>query len=131
MDSRTFKAVSDSAATLAEYQGLADELRAIAKFIAEPTHKKRLLAIAKFLEREVPDQLFNSAKLTAFEVLRLLSDGDYLSDEEMGAKLGRAASTTKQMVAALKAGGVEFEESTAKGFRVKGGRGYGKKRAVS
>lgn len=79
----------------------------------------------------MPDRFFNAAKLTSYEIIRLLNSEDFLSDEEVGAKIGKSASTVKQTVGALRAGGVEFEESTAKGFRLRGKKGYGKKRAIA
>lgn len=131
MDTKTYETLAKMAESLMEYEGLADELRSIARFIAEPRHKKRLEQIAKFLEREVPESFFNGAKNTAYQVIHVLASESYLSDEEVAAKIGKSASTVRQTVGALKGGGVEFEESHSKGFRLKGKRGYGKRRAIS
>jgi biotin operon repressor len=131
MDGSTYRAISEAALDLIDYCSFATELRKIARFVAEPSHKKQLERIARRLEREIPQSCFNAAKLTAYEIVILLQSDKYLSDEEISAKIGKAPSTVKQAIGALRAGGIEFEESVAKGFRIQGKKGYGKRRSIS
>ncbi|HEY9295612.1 MAG TPA: hypothetical protein VIQ31_04420 [Phormidium sp.] len=130
MDTSTYESISELAGLLAEYEGYGDELRSIAKYTAEPMHKRRLEEIARLLDREIPDRFFNGGKLTAFNVLRVLSGEKHYSDEEVGAKIGRSASTVRQCINALSNGGIQFDESHAKGFRLKNRKGYGKRRIL-
>lgn len=123
MNTQTFESIAATATLTQEYQNIPDELRTIARFINEPTHKKRLLAIAKLLEREIPNSLFGSQQLATLEILRLIS-AESLSDEELATKVGRSPQTVKQMVNALKRGGLGIVEETARGYKIgsQGGR---------
>jgi biotin operon repressor len=123
MDTVTYEAIAATATLLQDYQNIPQELRKIAEYIAEPSHKRRMLAIAKLIERDVPNQLFGSRSLQALEILRLIS-AQSLSDEEIGVKIGRSPKTAKQVVGALKKGGVGIVEETARGYKIgsQGGR---------
>lgn len=129
VDVNTFEDLIDTADLLLEYVGLPKELRAIARFTAEPKHRKRLEQIARLMERDIPERLLTGAKKTACEILWALAEGNYLSDEELAVKVDKSPSTVKQTICALKRGGVDFDESHAKGFR-KRGRTYGKRRSL-
>lgn len=129
VDVNTFEDLIESADLLLEYVGLPKELRAIARFTAEPKHRIRLEKIARLLERDIPERLLTGAKRTACEILWALAEGNYLSDEELAIKVDKSPSTVKQTICALKRGGIDFDESHAKGFR-KRGRTYGKRRSL-
>lgn len=123
MDKITYQSITDSALLLQEYAEVPTQLRAIAEFIVEPKHKKKLMAIAKLLEREIPDRCFHSPKLTAYDVLKLIKTKSY-SDEELAPKVGKSVSTVKQTIGALKQGGISITEEIARGYKVgyQGGR---------
>lgn len=123
MDKTTYQSIADSALLLQEYAEIPEQLRAIAEFIVEPKHKKKLQAIAKLLERDIPDTFFHSPKLTAYDVLKLIKTKSY-SDEELAVKVGKSASTVKQTIGALKQGGITITEEIARGYKIgsQGGR---------
>lgn len=123
MDRTTYESIKDSALLLQDYAEIPGQLRAIAEFITEPKHKKKLQSIAKLLERDIPNTFFNPSKLTAYEILKLIQTKSY-SDEELAPKVGKSASTVRQTIGALKAGGISITEEIARGYKVgsQGGR---------
>lgn len=122
MDKRTYGTIAESALQISEYAEIPNDLKNIARFIAEPSHKQKLQAIALLLERELPNNFFAPSKLTAYQIFKLLQGDDFYSDEEIATKIGKSASTAKQTINALKKGGIAINESVAKGYKITGGR---------
>lgn len=112
MEQKTIDLITENALLIEEYAELPDRLRAIARFVAEPKHKKELQAAAKLLEVQVPDSLFQSPLLRAYRIyLALLEKG--LSDEEIATKMACSLSTAKGTILGLKKGGLSFQETAS------------------
>jgi biotin operon repressor len=122
MDKRTYETIAESALQISEYAEMAEDLKNIASFVAEPSHKQKLNAIASFLERDLPNNFFAGAKLTAYQIFKLLQSDNFYSNEEIATKIGKSASTAKQTINALKKGGIVIYESVAKGYKIGFGR---------
>jgi biotin operon repressor len=129
METSTIRAITANTPLITEAANVPEELRAIAQFIAEPSHKRRLLAIASLLEREIPDNLFRPHYSRALQVYKALSAKGY-ADEELAQKMGCGLSTAKGTIQGLRQGGVDFMETavTRKIVSPQGGRPPKKRR---
>ncbi|MDJ0703201.1 MAG: hypothetical protein QNJ46_07975 [Leptolyngbyaceae cyanobacterium MO_188.B28] len=125
MNPVSYEAIKQRAELINEYRLLPDLLRGIAKFaVAEKKYQRQFRDIAKLLESTIPDELFQARYLEALRGLSYLDSGKYLGNEELGAKLGKSPGHAKQLVGALRNGGIDLDESVASGYKVgsQGGR---------
>lgn len=122
MDTKASDKIVDNTETLIELANLPDNLRRIAEFMEKDSKsRKDIVAIAKFLETDARD-LLNPLYLGAIAIFDLLCSGQYMSYEEIAAKTGRSKATAQQTINALKNGGLDLEESPARGYRAQTGR---------
>jgi hypothetical protein len=122
METQTIRAITENALLIEEYANIPAQLRAIARYIAEPKHKRELEQIAKTLERLIPDNLFKPHYVRALQIYLALSANGY-EDEELAHKMACGLSTAKGTIQGLRDGGIEFTETTVRRkINPKGGR---------
>jgi biotin operon repressor len=122
MDTKALERIEENTEIMVQLADLPDKLRRIADFMdANPKSQSDIRAIAKFLETDARD-LLNPLYLGAIAVFDLLCSGQYLSYEEIAIKTGRSRVTAQQTISALIRGGLDLEESPARGYRARTGR---------
>ena len=122
MDTKAADRIAEQTETMIEFADLSDKLRKIAAFMdANPKSQKDIIAIAKFLETDARD-LLNPLYLGAIAIFDLLCSNQYMSYEEIAIKTGRSKETARQTINALRKGGLDLEESPARGYRARTGR---------
>lgn len=114
MHKNTSQKIIDSALILQQLMEIPDELLKIAEYIAEPKHKSRVKAIARFLkERVVP--LLDEPLAVSCLILQLISKS-FQTSEMLAKKVGKSTSYAQQIIYAFKKGGIDVVESEAKGY---------------
>lgn len=122
MDSKATARIEENTETIIDFADLPDRLRRIAEFMEKDSKSRRdIVAIAKFLETDARD-LLNPLYLGAIVIFDLLCSNQYMSYEEIAAKTGRSSQTAQQTINALRKGGLDLEESPARGYRARTGR---------
>jgi biotin operon repressor len=111
----TIDKIKSSALYLEELLSWEAELLKIGRFIAEPSHKRSLSALTRFLNQETPTKLDQPLQM-GYEILKLLKK-TALTDEEIAAKVGRNIQSIRQAIGALKSGGIEFQETASGKFQ--------------
>lgn len=118
MNKTTADKIKAAALYLEELLGWEAELLKVHEFVAEPSHKKKLKAAIAFIAKGTPPNL-EPALQTGYEVLKALQAAA-LTNEEVAAKTGKTPETVKQTIAALKAGGIVFVETSTGKYQVTG-----------
>jgi biotin operon repressor len=122
MDTKASDRITENTETLVEFANLPDRLRRIAEFMEKDSKsRKDIVAIAKFLESDAKE-LLNPLYVGAIAIFDLLCSDQYMSYEEIAAKTGRSKQTAQQTINALRHGGLDLEESPARGYRARTGR---------
>jgi len=122
MDSKAAVRIEENTETMIQLVELPDRLRRIASFMEKDSKsKKDIEAIAKFLQGDARD-LLNPLYLGAIAVFDLLCSDKYMSYDEIAMKTGRSSQTAQQTINALRKGGLDLEESPARGYRARTGR---------
>lgn len=122
MDSKASDRITENTETLVEFANLPDRLRRIAEFMEKDSKsRKDIVAIAKFLETDARD-LLNPLYLGAIAIFELLCSNQFMGYEEIAIKIDRSKQTSQQIVNALRKGGLDLEESPARGYRARTGR---------
>lgn len=118
MNKSTLNKIKDSALYLEELLNWEAEILKVAEFIAEPSHKRSLTNLIKFLNKETPTKLDPPLQM-GYEILALLRSSA-ITNEELAAKIGKSPESVKQAIAALKSGGIEFQETETGKFQITG-----------
>lgn len=122
MDTKALERIEANTELLIEYSDIPDKLRRIASYMdANPKSQKDLIAIAKFLEGD-GKELLSPLMQSAIAVFDLLCSDQYYSYQEIGIKLDKNRVSVQQIINALRKGGLDLEESPARGFRARTGR---------
>jgi biotin operon repressor len=122
MDSKACERISEQTETMIAFANLPDQIRDITKIMEKGTKaQKDLIAIAKFLESDARD-LLNPLYSGAIAIFELLCSDQFLAYDEIGMKMNKSPQTAQQTINALKKGGLDLEESPARGYRAKTGR---------
>jgi biotin operon repressor len=122
MDTKASDRITEQTETMVTFANLPDKLREISQIMEKGTKaQKDIIAIAKFLETDAKD-LLNPLYSGAIAIFDLLCSDQFFSHDEIGMKTGRSAQTAQQTINALKKGGLDLEESPARGYRAKTGR---------
>ena len=122
MDTKALERIEENTEALVEFADLGDRLRKIASFMdANPKSQKDLIAIAKFLEGDAKD-LLNPLYSNAIAIFDLLCSNQFYSYEEIAIKLDKNRVSVQQIINALRRGGLDLEESPARGYRARTGR---------
>ena len=122
MDTKAIERIETNTELLVAYADIPDRLRRIASFMdANPKSQKDLQAIAKLLETD-GKELLNPLYRNAIAVFDLLCSNQFYSYQEIGIKLDRNKISIQQTINALRKGGLELEESPARGYRARTGR---------
>ena len=119
MDTKASDRIAEQTETMVQFADLPDRLLRIAEFMENGSKsQKDIIAIAKFLEGDARD-LLNPLYLGAIAVFDLLCSNQYFSYDEIAAKSGRSKQTAQQTINALRRGGLDLEESPARGYRAR------------
>lgn len=122
MDTKVLERIELNTELLVTYADIPDKLRRIASFMdANPKSQKDLITIAKFLETD-GKELLSPLMQSAIAVFDLLCSNQFYSYEEIGIKLDKNRVSVQQIINALRKGGLDLEESPARGFRARTGR---------
>ena len=122
MDTKALERIEENAEFLVEYSDIPDKLRRIASYMdANPKSQKDLIAIAKFLESD-GKELLSPLMQSAIAVFDLLCSNQFYSYDEIGIRLDKNRVSVQQITNALRKGGLDLEESPARGFRARTGR---------
>jgi biotin operon repressor len=113
--------IQSNTKNIIEFIDLPDRIIAISKVLKGTKSEKELIAIAKYLEGD-SRKLLNPLYLGAIKILDLLCTSNFMSYEEIGIKTDRGKATVQQIINALKKGGLELQESPARGFKAPTGR---------
>lgn len=118
MNKSTLDKIKAAALYLEDLLAWEDEILKVAEYVAEPSHKRLLKNLIKFLDKETPNKLDPPVQM-GYEILKLLQT-TALTNEEIAAKIGKSAESVKQAIAALKAGGIVLQETTTGKFQATG-----------
>ena len=122
MDTKALERIEQNTELLVEYADIPDKIRRIVSFMdANPKSQKDLLAIAKLLETDAKD-LLSPLYSGSIDIFDLLCSDQFYSYEEIAVKLDKSKVTVQQTINALRRGGLELEESPARGYRARTGR---------
>ena len=122
MDTKALERIEQNTELLTEFADIPDKLRRISSFMdANPKSQKDLIAIAKFLEGDAKD-LLNPLYSNAIAIFDLLCSNQFYSYEEIAIKLDKNRVSVQQIINALRRGGLDLEESPARGYRARTGR---------
>lgn len=117
MHKTTTGKIRDSALFLEELIDLEAEILQIAETLTEPSHKRSLKRLVKFLTKETPANLDQPVQM-GYQILQLLQQP--LTNEEVAGKMGKSSESVRQAIVALKLGGVQFLEAETGTFQVMG-----------
>lgn len=118
MNKTTLEKIKASALYLEDLLNAEAELLKVAEFVAEPSHKKKLKGAIKLINQDTPFHLDPPAQM-GYAILKLVK-AKALTNEEIAAKIGKSAESVKQAIAALKAGGLDFQETSTGKFQATG-----------
>lgn len=104
----TEQKIRESALTIQQFLDLLDEFLEVAKFIAEPKHKKTLVSGVRFLRHEIAP-LLDPPVYQSYQIQKLLFEEE-LTNEELAAKIGKKPLTIKNAINQLKLGGIVMQE---------------------
>ena len=122
MDSKALERIEQNTEALVQFADLGDRLRRIASFMdANPKSQKDLIEMAKLLETD-GKELLSPLMQSAIAVFDLLCSNQFYSYEEIAIKLDKNRVSVQQIINALKKGGLDLEESPARGYRARTGR---------
>jgi len=122
MDTKALERIELNTETLVQFADLGDRLRRIAEFMdANPKSQKDLIEMAKFLEGE-GKELLSPLYSGAIAIFDLLCSNQFYSYEQIAIKLDKNRVSVQQVINALRKGGLDLEESPARGFRARTGR---------
>lgn len=122
MDSKALERIEQNTELLTEFADIPDKLRRIASYMdANPKSQKDLIAIGKFLESD-GKELLSPLMQSAIAVFDLLCSNQFYSYDEIGVKLDKNRVSVQQIINALRKGGLDLEESPARGYRARTGR---------
>jgi biotin operon repressor len=122
MDSKALERIEQNTELLVEFADIPDRLRRIASFMdANPKSQKDLIEMAKFLEGDAKE-LLSPLYSGAIDIFNLLCSNQFYSYEEIAIKLDKNRVSVQQIINALRRGGLDLEESPARGYRARTGR---------
>jgi biotin operon repressor len=122
MDTKALERIEQNTEMLTEFADIPDKLRRIASFMdANPKSQKDLIAIAKFLEGDAKE-LLSPLMQSSMAIFDLLCSNQFYSYEGIAIKLDKNRVSVQQTINALRRGGLDLEESPARGYRARTGR---------